>query len=74
MLSYYVILYEKFRKVMQQTEKVALINESNLSEINVHFECLGYTHILTVQNTRICHVHGFHNFYGNFYDIIQFIM
>ncbi len=25
MLSYYVIYYEKFRKVMQQTEKVALI-------------------------------------------------
>ncbi len=24
MLSYYVISYEKFRKVMQQTEKVAL--------------------------------------------------
>ncbi len=24
MLSYYVILYEKFRKVMQRTEKVAL--------------------------------------------------
>ncbi len=24
-LSYYVIYYEKFRKVMQQTEKVALI-------------------------------------------------
>ncbi len=24
-LSYYVIYYEKFKKVMQQTEKVALI-------------------------------------------------
>ncbi len=28
MASYYVILYEKFRKVMQQTEKEALIHVS----------------------------------------------
>ncbi len=28
MLSYYVIEFEKFRNVMQQTEKVALIHNS----------------------------------------------
>ncbi len=27
MLSYYVIYYEKFRKVMQQTEKEAVITD-----------------------------------------------
>ncbi len=29
MLSYYVIYYEKFRKIMQWTEKEALITNSN---------------------------------------------
>ncbi len=30
MLSYYVIYYEKFRKVMERTEKVALTSYSML--------------------------------------------
>ncbi len=34
MLSYYAIYCEKFRKVLQRTEKVALKNVRNVSKIN----------------------------------------
>ncbi len=38
MLSYYVILYEKFRNVMQKTEKVALISFEVEYHANAKYE------------------------------------
>ncbi len=54
MLSYYVIYYEKFRKVMQQTKKVALIPIMKAGEcttyvtvfIGKHYVNAGYMRII----------------------------
>ncbi len=43
MLSYYVIWYEKFRKVMQRTEKVALTyNHNYLYKVSLLFTYMEY--------------------------------
>ncbi len=39
MLLYYVIYYEKFRKIMQQTEKVALKCYLHHHQVLLYLEC-----------------------------------
>ncbi len=61
MLSYYVIYYEKLKKNMQQTDKVALIVYTRVSNRKQRFLfndygvsiCQYYTHHLVVYNCTL---------------------